>query len=71
MTNAGEKRPFRPSLVVAVRHKAFNLPDSIMRIGLAQINTIVGDLAGKVRGVRRNHPLQPGGAGAALFDGVW
>ncbi len=35
--------------MVAVGRNAFKLPDSIMRIGLAQINTIVGDLAGNSR----------------------
>jgi NAD+ synthase (glutamine-hydrolysing) len=35
--------------VVAVGGNAFNLAGSIMRIGLAQINTIVGDLAGNSR----------------------
>jgi NAD+ synthase (glutamine-hydrolysing) len=55
-------------LVVAVGGNAFKLAGSIMRIGLAQINTIVGDLAGNSRRILEAYrALVAQGAGLVLF----
>jgi len=54
--------------VVAVGGNAFNLAGSIMRIGLAQINTIVGDLAGNSRRILEAYrALVAQGAELVLF----